>query len=287
VVFLLVETEILGLKTKVGNSLTCPLNESLSVRLYRDNKPHCLETAVLQKGLVLVYEGEELIEEGIGFGVPVIKYEDKTFFSSNAQIVVNPETGSFEKHYLLDTNSTKRFYKTHVDDNFYQVIHKLFEKAYLGHQTMQPVNNKIMELREILKIKTEFRQVQSRGVVKVKYALKCNAVEVSVDFSGIDLEGCLEFLVLNEQGANTFGCYTDTDGLRLNGARMGAWDLVSAKGATLTNPDGSLAFSLEHKSSAKLFRGWEKTRNRFSWAGLSYSLQPSRSRFDYVISVKC
>jgi hypothetical protein len=284
-VFLLVEKEIFD--SKNSNCITFKLNGALAVRVYRDNKPCCLETALLQKGLVLVHNGKELIEEGIGFGVPVVKYLDKTLFSRTAQIVTGNEH-SIEKHFLLDTISTKRLHKTRVNDNFYEAIHKLFEKAYLGHQTMQPLNNKIMELRDLLKIKTEFQSVKPRGLVKIKYTLLDDAVEVSADFSGLTaLEDCIELLVLNEQGANSFGCYRDTDGLRLFDGRIGAWDLVSAKTASLTNRAGDLGFSLKPESSTKLFRGWEKTKNRFSWAGLSYSIPPGKNRFDYVVRLFC
>jgi hypothetical protein len=281
-VFLLVESELFDV-TDSENCFTFKLNEALAVRVYRDNKPCCLETAPLQKGLVLVHHGKELIEEGIGFGVPVVKYQDKTLFSRTAQIVTCADQRCFEKHFLLDTISTKRFYKTHVNDNFYEAIHKLFEKAYLGHQTMQPLNNKIMELRELLKIKTEFQHVKPRGIIKIKYALLDDAVRVSADFSGLALKDCVELLMLNEQGANNFGCYSDSDGLRLVTGRIGAWDVVSAKNASLTNSSGDLGFSLEPAASARLFRGWEKTRNRFSWAGLSYSIASARTNFEYVI----
>lgn len=282
-VSLLVETKTVDSQ----GCLTYPVNDVLSVRLYSDNKPVCLETAALQKGLVLVYKGKEVIEEGIGFGVPVIKYQDKTVFSGTAQILQGKSLGSFEKHFWLDTVSTKRFYKTPVNDTFYEAIHKLFEKAYLGHQTMQPINNKIMELREILKIKTEFRQIKPRGVVKVRYDLTDKAVNVSADYSGVNVQAATEILSLNEQGASCFPCYKDADGVRLFGCRIGAWDMVKAETATLISADDSLAFSLEPKVSARLFRGWEQTKNRFSWAGLSYSLPPNVSGFDYRISLVC
>ncbi len=284
-VFLLVSKESYRVNSSTVDCVTYPLNDVLSVRLYRDNKPHCLETAALQKGLVLVSNGKELIEEGIGFGVPVIKFQDTTVFSGNAKIVLGKETGIFEKHYLLDTVSTKQFCNLHVNNNLYEVVHKMFEKIYLGRQNLQPVNNKIMELRSVLNVKTVFKQVYLRGVVKIKYSISDDSIGVSADFSGLNFNGCTEFLLLNEQGASNFGWYTDTDGLQLVGSRIGAWSIVSAKKATLTNESGALAFSLEPKSSARLFRGWEKTKNRFSWAGLSYSFPPSKSCFDYTIQL--
>ncbi len=268
------------------NSITAPLNRHLSLRLYRDNQPQCLETAALQKGLVLIYKGKELIEEGIGFGVPVIKYHDKTLFSSNAEISISTKTPpSIEKRFLIDTVSKKRFYKAYVNDQFYDFIHKLFEKTYLGNNHLLSVNNKIMELREILKIKTEFTKTEPRGVVSLKYTFKENEIQIKADFSKLKHDGCMELLLLNEQGANTFQSYSDTGGLRLNGREIGAWDVVQAQEATLSSVDGNLSFTLENKRAARLFRGWESTKNRFAWAGLSYSINPKADLFNYTVKL--
>jgi len=268
------------------NSVTVPLNQHLSLRLYRDNQPHCLETAALQKGLVLIHKGKELIEEGIGFGVPVIKYHDKTLFSSKAEIIIGTKTPlCIKKRFLIDTVSKKRFYKAYVNDEVYEFIHKLFERVYLGHNRLLPLNNKMMELRAILQIKTEFAKVEPRGAVNLKYTLKDKEIQVTADFSNLKRDGCLELLLLNEQGANTFQSYADTDGLRLNGRGIGAWGMVHAKEATLRSASGDLAFSLKNEVAARLFRGWESTKNRFAWAGLSYSISPNTDTFQYTIKL--
>ena len=50
------------------------------MRPYADSRLHYLETSALQKGLILMFDDKELIEEGLGFGVLVVKYKDKTYF---------------------------------------------------------------------------------------------------------------------------------------------------------------------------------------------------------------
>jgi hypothetical protein len=270
-----------------SDCITLNLGEKLSFRLYRDCKPNCLETASLQKGLVLVLSGEELIEEGVGFGVPAVKYRDKTYFSSTAHISVQKQ-GDFyclKKSYVLDTVSRKRFWKAIINDGFYSFIRKIFEKIYLRNKNLSPVNNKIMELRNSMKIKTEFQKVTPRGIITTEYLFQPDGVKITVDFYGLELDGCLEILMLNEQGANNFPFYSDSNGSKLSSIRIGAWDLVKAKEASLTNTNKTLAFTLQNGKSARLFRGWEMTKNRFSWAGLSYSMPPGRRNFDYTVKI--
>lgn len=66
--------------------LTLKVNDRICVRLYEDSRPCFLEVAPLQKGLVLLFDGKELVEEGMGFGAPVVKFKDKTIF--HAQLPV-------------------------------------------------------------------------------------------------------------------------------------------------------------------------------------------------------
>jgi hypothetical protein len=269
-------------------TVTTQLNDRLSVRLYADCRPNYLETSQLQKGLVLVLDGEELIEEGVGFGVPVVKYSDKTYFSSTAEVEsqITPPSCNLRKTFILDAISRKKIGKSaYIDDRVYSSIRKKFEKLYLEHKKLSPLFNNLMELRDIAKIKTEFVKVKPRGQVTVDYQFQASGINVKVDFSGLNLAGCREVLIENEQGSTMFDSYVDSNGLKLFGSRIGGWDKVTAKEATMLNSLRQVTFSLQSVRGAAMFRGWEKTKNRFSWTGLNYSLQPNNGTFNYTIKL--
>ena len=262
------------------------LTDRLSVRIYKDCRPSNLETGALQKGLVLLLDGNELIEEGVGFGVPVVKYEDKTFFSSKADVSIKKIGSdiSITKVFTLDTVSLKKFGNaTYIDDAVYTPFRKTFERLYLKHKQLIPLFNKVMELRDFANIKTEFIKVKPRGQVTVTYSCQSKSIDIIADFSKIALNKCREVLILNEQGANFFRRYVDSNGLNLLDHKIGAWETVRANEASLLDIGGQVSFCLQNRGDTRLFRGWEHTRNRFSWAGLSYSLLPNNGFFDYTI----
>ena len=266
--------------------ITVPLTDRSSLRLYADSRPHCMETAPLHKGLVLMVDNQEVIEEGMGFGVPIAKYEDKTYFSSSADVSIQKSQSVYhlKKNYVLDTISRKKFWRsTYIDDNVYSLARKTFAKLYLKHKHASPLFNNVMMLRNMAKIKTEFQKVNPKGTITVNYEIQPSIINVSVDFSDLNLDGCEELLVLNEQGSNVFDKYFDSSGLQLSGSQIGGWDPVIANQASLLSCKKQVAFCLQKNRKAMLFRGWENTRRRFSWAGLNYSLNPSYRFFDYSI----
>ena len=142
-----------------------------------------------------------------------------------------------------------------------------------------------MELRDLANIKTEFVIVKPRGTVTVIYHCRPTAINVQVDFSRINLNNSVEALVLNEQGSSVFQKYADSNALTLHGNKIGAWEIVVADNASLQSENGQISFSLQKCVGAQLFRGWEQTRKRFSWAGLSYSMPPTNGTFSYLIEI--
>lgn len=267
-------------KVQIGNRI--------SVRLYQNCRPNYLETALLQKGLVLLLDGKELIEEGVGFGVPVVKYKDKTYFSSSAQSWIEEEKNhcTLVKKFVLDTISRKRLGGgSYVNDKLYHFFHRAFEVGYMNFQGLAQASNRIMELRKTFKVQTEFLKVKPRGTVIFRYSCNPGEIRVAVELSLLELERCKEILILNEQGASFFRRYADSAGLVLFNQKIGGWTKIVADKASFSDLGQILTFKLENKSSTALFRGWEKTSGRFSWAGLGYSLPPRNSTFCYSIQL--
>jgi hypothetical protein len=266
--------------------LTLKVNDQICVRLYQDSRPHFLEVAPLQKGLVLLLGEKELVEEGMGFGAPVVKFKDKTYFSSSACCSISKTADGFDltKHFILDTISRKRVGDAnYINDRVYRGARRLFERAYLSQTSLFPFFDNLMELRQALKVQTEFVKVPNRGTIGVNYSVRSDSIEILVNITGLEKAECEEILILNEQGSTFFRKYSDSEGLILNDSQIGAWSEVKTKKAFLSYLAGNLRFSLETRDKSQLFRGWEKTRGRFAWAGLSYSLPPQQAFFDYVI----
>jgi hypothetical protein len=268
--------------------LTRPLNDRVSVRVYPDSSPRHLETSFLQKGLVLLLDGHELIEEGVGFGVPVVKYGDKTYFSSTAQVSVERKEKRvvWTKSFVMDTVSRKRVGgSSFINDRLYRLLHKMFERLYLGFSGLFPFFNKLMELRRVMSVQTVFIKVKPRGKIAVEYSLEPDEINVKVNLSDLEDKNFERILLLNEQGASFFGEYSDSEGVRLHTFRIGAWEKVEANSASLSILQGSLRFHLRNQPMSELYRGWEKTKGRFAWSGLSYSLNRKTGVFGYSIGI--
>ena len=94
--------------------LEAPGPAGTTLRLHSDARPHVGKIAGLQKGLVWVAGRRALVEEGYGFGCPIVEIEGRAHVSRQASIeaVSLPGGTRLIKHYELDTVDTPiRFLK--------------------------------------------------------------------------------------------------------------------------------------------------------------------------------
>ncbi len=270
----------------VEEPVTFPLTGELSVRLYPDSRPKTLEIGGLHKGLIILANGEELVEEGAGLGVPVAVYGDKTYFAGSSKVdVLSANPPILRKTYELNMVSRKSIGNISISDGVYRPLHAVFHAAYVSVPRLRPILNGVMRLRDEAGLETSFETRESRGSVPVTYSISPNEIAVEVDLSSMKPDGLVEIVILNEQGAR-FSLYSDCDNCLLEGNCIGGWDVVEAKECTLSDPSSSASFTLRSMNGALLRRGREAVKKRFSWAGLNYSLSKDARNFRYSINLR-
>jgi len=153
--------------------LTVSLTDQMAVRLYSNTQPRVGKVASIQKGLVLVYQGEEQTEEGFGFGMPIIQVGDVAYLSRNASTALVQEEGA--------TTLVKAFTIDVVD-------------------------------RPTRLLRVKYPDAEPLGTVVFSYTLQApDTISVDVDFSGLNTAWDRAYL-MNEQGAINFPTYEDAQG---------------------------------------------------------------------------
>ena len=86
--------------------VTMALGNGLAVRVYADTRPHVGKITPLQKGTVLVQDGRELIEEGYGFGTPIVVQGGRSYLSQHADVAASPDGREIVKRFRIDVEDT-------------------------------------------------------------------------------------------------------------------------------------------------------------------------------------
>jgi len=266
---------------------TVPLDAYLALRIYADSNPHNLEIAPLQKGLILLSGGRELIEEGVGFGVPVAIFSDKTYFSRSAELsITENQTKRIVKDFYLDTVSQKVWRnRIFTDDSLYQIFSRNLMKIYRKYPRSRIVIFPFIKLRTKLGIHTQFTKMHHRGKITITYQIKSNSVEIEANLARLNKKNLVKVLLLNEQGATCFRKFFDADGVQLIDEKIGVWDQVDADWACLSNEKKTLGFRIQNLPNCKLLRGREVIKDRLSWAGMAYEVDPHVDLIKYEIEL--
>ena len=234
--------------------LTASLTDELILRLVPDTRPHVGKVASLQKGLVLEYQGRELVEEGFGFGVPVIQVDDVAYLSRHASTALVEEE---------DSTTLVKAYTVDVAD------------------------------RPTRFLRVKYPDVEPLGTVVFSYTLRGpDTIMVEVDLSGLEVAWDRAYL-MNEQGAVNFPTYQDAQGRIWQSDQIGRWQTADDPVHCWRHQGDNLRFCVETEAGRRKFVGRERYNQYrwtgifyLSWSGIDIEIDPPLPRYTYTIRVE-
>jgi len=249
-------------------------------------------TSRLQKGLILISNDQELAEEGVGFGVPVLKLGVKTIFPGGIELACSEERSCQEIKAIFFMNLEERLTSQSLGSvksrSLYWIKNHLADVYRRFPPARGPLTAISNSLRSSFGWQTTFEEAGYNYAVKVTYTVDSQAgvIAVEVDATGVPEAGVTEMILMNEQGAYHFDTYSDSSGLLLRGEAIGSWDEVTAERASFLSSAHHLAFTLQQIDGARLFRGRELIGSRLAWSGFGYCLPPTSRRFAYTLGIE-
>lgn len=234
--------------------LAVRLDDDVEIRLHATTRPHIGKIAALQKGLVLVHQGQPVIEEGYGFGLPIVDAPGGAHVSRHAQTAIRrDDDGNFElvKSYRIDVLDTP----------------------------VRPFRRK-------------YRDVDPLGHVVFTYTVRPpDAIDVRADFRGLHARWERAYL-MNEQGARAFTSYLQPGGRVVDASEMGIWQEATAPFGCWKSPERDLSFCVEAPSGQPGFVGRERYLQfnwlgfyALSWSGIDIAVDAPRETYEYTIHI--
>ena len=253
-------------------------------------------SAHLQRGPTLVYRGVDLAEEGVGFGVPIVKLGRRTVFAGGADLIdigtERSEDGGpvVELAYRLDREEGALLFangRRHRDaPSGLAGARDRLALAHREHPAVRPlVDGLNAALRRVFSAQTSYRPVPPVGVIRVRYSFSDagRSMEVHAALDRLDDPKVTEIVLMNELGAHHFTRYHDSDGTTLDGPAIGSWGEIAAQEAALSDPVRGLSFAVTRAPGARLFRGRELAPGRLAWAGFAHVILPGVQTFTYRV----
>ncbi len=267
--------------------MSLPLGDGLiiTMREGRARDPR-FPTGRLQKGLVLALRGRDLAEEGVGFGVPVLKRGTQTVFPGGASLSWRRRGDGVELTAAFTLNLVERLAGGASgvrSPAFYRARDALAALHRRAPALRDPLTQLSSAVRDALGWVTTFEEIEPLGVVRVDMSAPGDkgTIALRVDTTGVRGGGVTEIVVMNELGAGAFTQYHDSDGVSLEGDQIGTWEAVTAARASFASAAHDVSFSVAQAQGARLYRGRELVGARLAWAGFAYSLPPRCPGFAY------
>jgi hypothetical protein len=272
--------------------LSIPLFDGLSLRTDPLRCATGYPTARLQKGLLLADGDDDLAEEGVGFGVPILKRGAVTVFPGSVELTAQRTGSLWEVTATYEMNLVERLAKPggarvrsdalHAGKNALAALHRR-SRLLRG-----PLTATSVALRRAFGWVTTYEETRSWATLAVVHTIRgeLGTIDITVDANGVPSDDVTEVVLMNEQGARSFDRYRDSSGADLRGAQIGTWDQVAAEKASFVCDAHSVAFTLGQMDGARLNRGRELIGSRLAWSGFGYCLAPVCGRFSYRLTVE-
>jgi hypothetical protein len=271
--------------------LTVPLADGMSLSISDESAGGQFPTGRLQKGLLLVDHDRDLAEEGVGFGVPVVKRGLQTVFPGSMRLSWQDESSLWKATAAYEMNLVERLAGPDGRTVRPGPVYAAKDALAALHRRSPPLRGLLTAtsdaVRRIFRWATAYERVASAGTLTVAYAIDRSrgAVSVAVDLTGLSAVGITEVAVMNEQGAQYFDRYEDADGTVLQGRQIGTWDPVSADWGSFISASQRIAFTVRQAPGARLHRGRELLGSRVAWSGFGYTFPPAPERFAYEVDI--
>ena len=273
--------------------LTIPMLGDLALRITdQSTGGEGFPTRRLQKGLVLLLEGRDLAEEGVGFGVPILKRGIQTIFPGGMDLTWRRQGAVWEVTAVFDMSLVERLAGPGGESLKTRSLYAAKNSLAALHRRLPPLRRSLtatsIALRRTFGWVTTFEEAAFRAAVKVTYIIhdEEGRIDIAVDLTDLPTDGITEAVVMNEQGARHFDRYRDSDGTALRGEAIGTWDEVTAAEAGFASTADRVTFSLGQAQGARLSRGRELIGSRVAWSGFGYSLPPTLKEFGYTVRIE-
>ena len=246
-------------------------------------------TRRLQRGLLLFDEGQDLSEEGVGFGVPVLKRGVQTVFPGSMELMVASEGPQWEVTASYRMELVERLTARGGAPVRPRLVYAAKDSLAAVHRRVpvlrRPLTATSNAVRRRLGWATTYEPAGLVATIPVTYSGREGegTVRITADLTGVPAGPITEVALMNELGAGHFDRYEDSAGASLIGAAIGTWDEVGAAAASFVSSRRRVAFTLAQAPGARLLRGREAIGARLAWAGFGYLLRPGRPGFAYDV----
>ncbi len=269
-----------------------PIGPGLDLKIANNNGDQPgFPTGRLQKGLLLLDQYQELSEEGVGFGVPVLMRGLQTIFPGGIQIIASRAGSRLVLQAIYTLNLEEKIGKPAYNKIENKLLYAI--KNFLAALIRRlPFLRGLLTgasnlLRKVFGWETLYELSDFSTEIQMTYSIDQQDGVVDITMENLDLgkSGITEIVIMNEQGAHTFDHYHDFAGNSLRGKAIGCWDEITAQEASFISPSHSVAFTLNQVRGAKLYRGRELIGSRLAWSGFGYSFPTQLEHFHFQIKI--